>query len=289
YMDADPKVKLDYASKYSQVANYWKNRQGMIDALTQHRTADIKEAEEARFAKWARKRRNRESYGSVIGDIDNYYRETNLKAQHDNYLMGLLRSSTFAALPYSLGNALAYYATQNVAKQKEVAERITANLGGTYDNLHLPLERDVLAALLNLYAEKAAEGGVPSYIDSLYQHYNHDLSGYVEAAFETSLFASRDRVDAFLANPDTLALQNDPLYHLSTALLTRYRQTTPEEQELQGRFQRAFRLYVEGMRKRDPKKKYYPDANSTLRLTYGNIDPLPPDPRNDASANYFTT
>src|SRR5690606_29368741 len=141
YMDADPKVKLDYASKYSQVANYWKNRQGMIDALTKHRTADIKEAEEARFAKWARKRRNRESYGSVIGDIDNYYRETNLKAQHDNYLMGLLRSSTFAALPYSLGNALAYYATQNVAKQKEVAERITANLGGTYDNLHLPLER----------------------------------------------------------------------------------------------------------------------------------------------------
>src|SRR5690606_19568912 len=154
---------------------------------------------------------------------------------------------------------------------------------------HLPLERDVLAALLNLYAEKAAEGGIPSYIDSLYQQHNHDLSGYVDAAFETSLFASRDRVDAFLANPDTLALQNDPLYHLSTVLLTPYRQTTTEQQELQGRFQRALRLYVEGMRKRDPKTKYYPDANSTLRLTYGNIDPLPPDPRNDASANYFTT
>lgn len=289
YMDADPKVKLDYASKYSQVANYWKNRQGMIDALTQHRTASIKAAGEAKFDKWAQKRRNRERYGSVINTINNYYHETNLKARHNNYLTGLLRSSTFAALPYSLGNALTYYAAQNDAKRTEIAERITTNLNSTYGNLYLPLERDVLAALLNLYAEKASAGGIPPYIDSLYKQHNGNLSGYIDSAFESSLFASREQVDSFLAQPDTIALQNDPLYRLSTALLNRYRQTSPEEQGLQGRFQRAFQLYVEGTRKQNPKKKYYPDANSTLRLTYGNISPLPPDPRNDASANYFTT
>src|SRR5690606_17498482 len=130
YMDADPKVKLDYASKYSQVANYWKNRQGMIDALTQHQTARIKAAEEARFDKWAQKRRNRERYGAVVDDINQYYKETDLKARHDNYLIGLLRSSTFAALPSSLGNALLYYAAQNEAKRKEVSQQITMNLEG---------------------------------------------------------------------------------------------------------------------------------------------------------------
>lgn len=289
YMDADPKVKLDYASKYSQVANYWKNRQGMIDALTQHQTASVKAAEEAKFNAWAQKRRNLRRYGNVIADINAYYERTNLKARHDNYLIGLLRSSTFAALPYSLGNTLAYYATQNEAKQREVAQQITANLGNTYDNLYLPLEKDVLGALLNLYAAKAAEAGIPPYIDSLYRNHNRDLSGYIDAAFENSIFSSRERVEAFLARPDTLAVQADPLYRLSVALLGRYRQTTPEQEELDGQFQKAFRLYVEGTRKRNPKKKYYPDANSTLRLTYGKISPLPPDPRNDASANYFTT
>lgn len=289
YMDADPKVRLDYASKYSQVANYWKNRQGMIEALTKHQTASIKSAEEARFDKWAQKRRHRKRYGSVMDDINNYYQETNLKARHDNYLVGLLRSSTFAALPYSLGNALAYYADQNEAKRKEVAQQITSNLDGTYGNLYLPLEQDVLAALLNLYAAKATEGGIPPYVDSLYREHDGDLSGYVNTAFETSLFSSRERVDAFLDSPDTLTLINDPLYRLSVVLLNRYRQTTPEQEELAGRFQRAFRLYVEGTRRRNPEKKYYPDANSTLRLTYGKINPLPPDPRNDASANYFTT
>ncbi|WP_262246650.1 S46 family peptidase [Parapedobacter soli] len=289
YMDADPKVKLDYASKYSQVANYWKNRQGMIDALTQHQTASVKAAEEAKFNAWAQKRRNLRRYGNVIADINAYYERTNLKARHDNYLIGLLRSSTFAALPYSLGNTLAYYATQNEAKQREVAQQITANLGNTYDNLYLPLEKDVLGALLNLYAAKAAEAGIPPYIDSLYRNHNRDLSGYIDAAFENSIFSSRERVEAFLARPDTLAVQADPLYRLSVTLLGRYRQTTPEQEELDGQFQKAFRLYVEGTRKRNPKKKYYPDANSTLRLTYGKISPLPPDPRNDASANYFTT
>jgi hypothetical protein len=53
YMDKDTKVRLDYASKYAQVANYWKNRQGMIDALTKHKTAATKAAGEAKFDKWA--------------------------------------------------------------------------------------------------------------------------------------------------------------------------------------------------------------------------------------------
>jgi len=72
-------------------------------------------------------------------------------------------------------------------------------------------------------------------------------------------------------------------------LLNRYRETTPEQAEAEAGFQRAFRLFVEGTRKMNPRKKYYPDANSTLRLTYGKINPLPPDPTNDASENYFTT
>jgi hypothetical protein len=71
--------------------------------------------------------------------------------------------------------------------------------------------------------------------------------------------------------------------------MQRYRSVTPEHQQLEAKFQAAFRAYVEGTRIMNPKVKYYPDANSTLRLTYGKINPLPADPRNDAKYNYFTT
>ncbi len=289
YMDGNQEVKLNYASKYSQVANYWKNRQGMIDALSQHGTAAAKAAQEEKFDRWANKKRNRARYGSVVEDLERYYAGTDLKARHDNYLVGLLRGSNFAAMPQSLGNALQYYVGQNEAKRKEVAEQIKTKLPETYEKLHLPLERDVLASLLNLYAEKATEWGVSPYVDSLYRANGNDLSGYIAKAFETSVLASQARVEGFLEHPDAELLQGDPLYRLSSELLTRYRATTPELQVETEGFQRAFRRYVEGTRQLNPREKYYPDANSTLRLTYGKITPLPPDARNDASANYFTT
>lgn len=289
HMDANEKVKIDYASKYSQVANYWKNRQGMIEALKQHRTADVKAKQEKRFARWANKKKNRDRYGEVLSVINDYYEATNLKARHDNYLMGMLRSSTFASLPASLGNALINYAQQNEAKRAEMLPQIKANLDNNYNNLYVPLEIDVLSAELNLYATKATEAGIPDYISELFESNGRDFSAYIRQSFGWSLFSVRERIDAYLENPDASLVQQDPLYRLSSELMRRYRQTSPELSALEADYQRAFRLYVEGTRLMNPKVKYYPDANSTLRLTYGKINPLPADPRNDASANYFTT
>src|SRR5690606_21927673 len=120
----DQAVRINYASKYSGVANYWKNRQGMIDALTKHKTAKAKAKQEKKFDKWANKPANKEQYGDVISTINAYYSATNEKARHDNYLMGMLRSSTFAALPYSLGSALIQYANENEAKRNEMRPRL---------------------------------------------------------------------------------------------------------------------------------------------------------------------
>src|SRR5690606_8982633 len=70
---------------------------------------------------------------------------------------------------------------------------------------------------------------------------------------------------------------------------TRYRSKTEEEKQLDNDFEQAYRLMVQGMRLQNPEEKYYPDANSTLRLTYGRVIALPADKRNDAAKNYYTT
>lgn len=288
YMDADPQVKLDYASRYASIANYWKNRQGMIDALKQHKTAESKRAAERSFQKWASKKKHAE-YADVIPIIDNYYKKTNAASAHDNYLIMLFRTQ-MASLPYRLGNSIAYYIEQNEAKQKELRPKLDTEINNLYEGLYTPLEKAVLAAQLNLYSTKATN--IAPLVAEVASGINTGKSGwqaYLDDAFNNSIFETKEKLEAFMANPKAEVLENDPLYKLSTDLLQHYRYKSEAEKQLESDFQRAFRMLVQGMRIQNPDKKYYPDANSTLRLTYGKIISLPEDERNDAAKNYYTT
>ena len=118
FMNKDETVKLEYASKYASTANYWKNRQGMIDALTKAGTAKTKAKEEAKFNVWANKKENKAKYGSVITTINDYYAQTNLKMRHDNYLSQLVRTASYGAAPANLGNALISFYKENEEKRQ---------------------------------------------------------------------------------------------------------------------------------------------------------------------------
>jgi len=287
HMDKDQAVKINYASKYSGVANYWKNRQGMIDALKKHKTAAAKRKQEKKFNKWANRAENKEKYGQVLAVINDYYAKTNEDARHDNYLMGMLRSSTFAAMPASLGAGLKQYAQENEAKRKEMAPRLEAFINDYYEKAYMPLEVDVLADELNLYAAKGGE--IAPYVREMASKNSGNFQSDIQSAFDNSVFGSKEKLAAYLKNPDAKVIDEDPLFKLSSELMAKYRETSPETEKLNDEFLTASRKYIAGVLEMDPKGKYYPDANSTLRLTYGTIRALPKDKRNDAKENFYTT
>ncbi len=287
YMDKKQQVNLDYASAYAGIANYWKNRQGMIDALKKHKTAKSKRKAEKKFQKWANKQATNK-YKDVIPTINAYYERTNKASEHDNYLMLLLRTR-IATLPYRLGRTMEYFSSQNEAKQAELKPRLEAEIDNLYDGLYLPLEKDVLATQLHLYSQKASDIA-PMVKDLDAKHSSlADWKAYVDAIAKESIFRSQEAFTAFMNNPDADMLAQDELYQLSTALLNRYRAKSDEEKAWEDKYQKAYRLMIQGMRKQNPDKKYYPDANSTLRLTYGKVIALPKDKTNDAKKNYYTT
>lgn len=288
HMDKSDQVRLDYASKYASVANYWKNRQGMIDALTKFNTAATKAKSEAAFNKWANKAENKAKYGDVVATINKFYVATNEKSRHDNYLTSVLRNSNFGAGPATLGQGIEYYATQNEAKKAEVLPKINEQIDETYHGIFLPLERDVLIAELNLYNKKSGYPVAP-YVAELAKTNGGDFTKFVDEAFASSIFVSKEKVQAFLKNPNMEQLKADKLYQLSSSLLTTYRAKSEELTKLDNDYQKSFRLLVEGLRESKLNKIQYPDANSTLRLTYGKVRALPADKRNDAKINNYTT
>ncbi len=286
YMDIDESVNLTYASSYARIANYWKNRQGMIDALTAHKTAEIKRKSEKRFNKWANKKANKTTYGDVISNINTYYSLTNDKAKHDNYLISILRSSKFSILPYRLGSGFKRYIEANENQRNGMMERLTAFIEDAYKDYHLPLEKEILAEQLKLYASKS-NYDLPKTVTDAAK--DNGLDAYVDAIFQLSMFTSKERAKAFLDYPNMELLENDPLYVLSSDLLAKYREEPEELKQPLNDFQASYRLLVDGLRQSGLSKIKYPDANSTLRLTYGKVRALPKDARNDADINNYTT
>ncbi|WP_312208523.1 S46 family peptidase [Empedobacter sp.] len=293
YMEQNQKVNIDYASKYAGVANYWKNRDGMIEALKLHGTVAKKTKEEEKFNKWAQKGANKAEYGYVVSNLNNYYAKTNLDARHNNYINILLRYSTLASAPYSIGKALENYAAANDAKRDEMRPKIQNAINAYYEKMYLPLEKDLLAAQLNLYASKANEAGLAPYVADLAKQNNKNFTAYVNDAVERSFFADQKQVENFLISPDVEVLKKDSLYVLSNALVERASKQTDEQAKLNDVYSKNFRLLVKGLRESKIGNILYPDANSTLRLTYGSIQNLPistnPKRQPDVASNYFTT
>lgn len=288
YMDKDDAVRLNYASKYAGIANYWKNRQGMIDALTKFGTSTSKAANEAKFNTWANKKENVAKYGTVVATINNYYAATNDKSRHDNLLQIMFRGSEYAKIARTLGPQLEAYAKADEATKAQMLPELKAGIEEFFAGIYIPAEKDIMVDGLNLYAKKAAYKLVPS-IEAAYKKGNGDLKSYVNALFEMSILTSKEKMMAFLEVPSEGALTNDPLMKLSNDMITHLNTRTDELTKLQNDFGKAYRLLVDGMRQSNLSPVKYPDANSTLRLTYGKVSALPADKRNDAKINNYTT
>jgi hypothetical protein len=158
-----------------------------------------------------------------------------------------------------------------------------------YKELHLPAEKDILAAQLKLYASKSIGYAIAPSVDKLAKENNGDFTKYVNALFDLSIFTSKDRIKAFLDLPSETMLANDPLNVLSNDLLTHFNSKSDVIAKAQNDFGAAFRKLVQGLRESKIGEIKYPDANSTLRLTYGKVRALPADKRNDATVNNYTT
>ena len=287
HMDADNGVRLKYASAYASLANYWKNRQGMIDALTAHKTAELKRKAEKKFAKWAAKEANKSEYGSVLEDLSSYFAKTNQQAANQNYLLIFFRASQLASQVNPLVKQLSSYLnTSSDAEKAQIKERITQGLYNYYNQTYLPAEIDLFADNLKLYADKSTD--IPEELNKIKSQYNGDFRQYAADVFARSIFTTKENLDRFFQNPSQEALDNDPLARIGKVLVDKY--YSSENEQLKDTYQKAFRKYVKGMRDSKVSLILYPDANSTLRLTYGSVKSLPKDKRNyDAKKNYYTT
>ena len=284
YMDKDKTTQLAYASQYASVANYWKNRQGTIDAVIKNGTIGDKQNIEKTFRQWAAQPGN-EMYDGVLEEIATYYKQVSERNVERNYSSLLTRNAKYISLAYQLAPTLDAYAKQDMAGRLAMKPKVEAAIKAAYDNINPELEGEMLNSLVNLYKTRVNADVASPTIMAL------DANNLSTVAF-SSIFANKTSVTNYILNPDRLKLDADPLLKIAKSIADDQRVSSERFVKIDDNFAKNNRLFLAGLMKAMPEKKFYPDANSTMRLTYGQIDTLPMrDDRNyfGVTENYYTT
>lgn len=268
YMDKDHKTSIDYASQYASVANYWKNREGTIKAVIKNKTEMKKKAIEQKFQKWASLPENKDLYANVLQEIDTYYKNVSKRNVERNYSSILLRNAKYLTIASRLGNTLEKYAKQSPEERAKSKDKIKNEIEKTYEKFNIELEGDMLIQLVNLYQKKVhSEVASPS----LKSVKPVELSNMAYA----SIFATKGAVEQFLNQPNLERLEKDGLRNLVVNYTKDSEKLNTKYEVLDDNFQKNTRLFLAGLMKVEPNKSFYPDANSTIRLTYGSVNGLP--------------
>ena len=285
-MLADPKINIQYATKYAHSSNYWKNSIGMNRDIKKLHIIEDKQVVEHEFENWAFADDSRkEKYGTVL---------TNLKAAYDEnapynkaiyYIHEcLLRGCEI----YNVANKFRRYKESAGGWfDEDEAEYVKEKLSEFYKDYSPSTDKKVVAALLKYYSENIDSKFHPSFFATIASKYKNDFERYAEDLFSKSMFADSARVYKFLQNMDDKELENDLGYKHAICIYNLYSDTYDLMESSVESIEQYERIFLAGLMEMNPDKVFYPDANFTMRLTYGTVGDYAP--ADAVRYNYFTT
>ena len=285
HMDKDDATRLAYASNYASVANYWKNRAGTIEAVYKNGTIGDKKEVEKKYQQWADKAENKAVYGNVLANTDAYYKQISNRNIEKNYGAQFQRNAKYIRNSFQIGDALTSYMKQDASAQAAMKPKLEASVKQAYEGFNTQLEAEMLSQMASLYQSKVAADVASPTVKSV------NASELANIA-QSSIFANAASVINFLNNPSAEKLANDKLYKFAAGYIGDNKVLAEKYAKTDEGFQKDSRLFMDGLMKSMPEKKFYPDANSTIRLTYGQIETLPKRADRDYTGikqNYYTT
>ena len=287
-MAASDKVRIQYASKFASSSNYWKNSIGMNKAIVDNRVLETKAEQEANFAKFA-KEKNNADYASVVGKIDEYVTRVTPLAKQLTYFTETFRSGIEFGATYLIFDNLKVALEKN--KKKDI-EKALEQLKEGYANVHNKdydheVDRKVAKVLIPLYAKSVPADALPAFYETIKTKYNGDYNAYIDALYDTSIFSNQKNFDAFLANPTLEAINNDLAVQYSTSKNEMLQKLYEDYDKACGDIDLLHKTYVRGLCEMYAPTPKAPDANFTIRLTYGNVKSY--DPKDGVHYKYYTT
>ncbi|KAF0199458.1 MAG: Peptidase S46 [Bacteroidetes bacterium] len=290
-MDADREVSIKYASKYAQISNYWKYFIGQTRGLKKLKVLDDKQKIETDFTNWMNGDASRkEKYGSALSDIESAYRTIGeYTLQRWYFVESIVRGAEIMTLAQSFSSLATELKAEQPSAEKmtRLQENLRKSVDKHFKNYNTPTDLKLLIAMLEMYYENVPADQQPAAFREMVAKNKNDFGKIGANIFKKSIFADKAKVDAFINKPSLKVLEKDPAYNLMKMMIEKYRENQKMMDVPNEMVDRGNRLFVAGLREMQPDRKFYPNANSTMRLTYGKI--LDYYPADAVHYRYYTT
>ncbi|MDZ4751456.1 MAG: S46 family peptidase [Flavobacteriales bacterium] len=288
HMDADPKVRLQYAAKYASTANYWKYFIGQSKGLSRLNVYGKKQKVEQQFTDWVAKDPSRKStYGDALSLIQQYYNETSKTAKSNVYAIEAgLTGPDMTLFAWRFNRTYqAAQAAESEDQKKAILQSFKEDAEAYFKDYDAATEKDVFIALTELYIRNIAREQRPDWTHLVQDKYKGNVRAFADKLYSTSFMATKEKLFAFIDKPNDKVFNKDMAIMVANSAIAKYRESffNPAQEK----FDTGSRLFVAGQMEMMKDKKWYPDANSTMRLTYGKVgDYVPMDA---VQYEYYTT
>ena len=294
-MNSSKSVKLQYAAKYSGIANYWKYFIGQSKGLKSMRVFDKKVETENKLRSWIDSSINpntKEKYGNTLQILEEAYEKNTKIALNRTYLTeAIFQGPEILSFSYTMKNRINALPKDKEAKSQAI-RKLKKLAKEFYKNYDAKVDENMLSAMLEMYYYN-----VPKYQHSkIFKKIENQLFGikkldfkfYAKNLFNRSYFSSEEKCLRLLKNPSKLLVEKDPAYLTISSIYNKYlEELYPLRKEVRDLQRKGNRLFISALREMDTIKKFYPDANSTMRVTYGNVGDYKP--KEAMLYDYYTT
>ncbi|KGO87338.1 peptidase S46 [Flavobacterium rivuli WB 3.3-2 = DSM 21788] len=271
FMRKDKAIKIQYAAKYASIANYWKKWIGETTGLKKTNAVAIKKAQEKEFMARVQKAGKQAEYGNLLADFEkNYKAIEQYSLARDYFTEVALRNTELLTTAYRLYQLELVFKNKGAQAFTDRRENMIATLTEIYKDFNKNVDEKVFEQLIELYGTKMPKQFVPAAIAGA------DYKKLTAEVYGQSKLTSLDGVKELLAGDPAAAiarLNADKGYQLLKAMAeTQTEKVMPKYDELNLQIAALQRTYMKVILELSPKEaRIFPDANSTLRVTYGKV------------------
>lgn len=294
YMSQDEAVNLKLATEYAQIANYWKYYIGQSEQLKRLHVVSEKQKQEQAFTKWAKT--NQPGFSGLMNDFAKCYAEYRPYDKQNIYYREAFGASKLARMAAS-ANSLYKTLSEKHPKQSDIDEgikKLKESREQYMEDFVPTVDREIFARMAELYYQEVPKAQQPTvYQDVIFRQFKNDslrvcFENYTNYTFSHTFLLDNEKFAAFCTNPTLEALQNDPAVNYAMSFVNNYRDNFADKTAaFQEQKDKLAKQYQAGSMKMQPGKLFYPDANSTMRVTYGQVGGY--SPQDGVYYDYYTT